>query len=331
MKTTLTLLSLLVAGALVARGAEHHDDHDHDHEPAFDEALDAHPEDCDHDHDHAEEEAAPLAVDPEIAARIGMDLRPAAGGPVTRSALFPAEVVVNRDRAASVAPRYPGPVRALHAELGAVVQAGDPLATLENRETLATYVLAAPISGTITARNAAVGDSPAEGAALFEMADLASAWVEVHIYPQYRQHVKPGQPVTLIASDGHEAEATIDYVHPLISRETRTLQARCILNNPGDDFPPGTFARARIAVEATVAAVRVERDALQTLDGESVVFVAAEDGYAPRPVETGLIGDTHVEIRKGLELGERYLARGAFVLKAALVTGGLDAHAGHGH
>ncbi|MBI9021438.1 MAG: RND transporter, partial [Verrucomicrobia bacterium] len=105
----------------------------------------------------------------------------------------------------------------------------------------------------------------------------------------------------------------------------------CVLNNPGNDFAPGSFVRAQIGVESVQAAVRVEKDAVQTMNGETIVFIQDEHGAEPRDVQIGLSDGTFVEIKTGLEAGEKYVAHGAFALKAELVTSGLDPHAGHGH
>ncbi len=77
--------------------------------------------------------------------------------------------------------------------------------------------------------------------------------------------------------------------------------------------------------------VRIERNAVQKVDGEWLVFVPSETGFESREVKVG-IGEPHfVEIVQGLEAGEEYVAQGSFSLKAEMITSGMDPHAGHGH
>jgi len=272
-----------------------------------------------HDHDAHEEDHSALEI--EI---VG-------GGVVERMASFPAEIQINRDRAAAVSPKYAGTVRELYAEIGDAVKAGEVLATIESRETLANYPVKAPLAGIVVSRGKSVGELAGEETVLFEIVDLSSVWVEVHIFPQYRHAVTKGQAVHLIASDGHEVETVIDYVSPLIDPATRTVKARCILSGGGDDFSPGAFVQAQIAVESVQARVRVEKDAVQTMNGEAIVFIEDEHGIEPRDVQVGISGGAFVEIESGLEPGEKVVVHGAFDLKAELVTSGLDPHAGHGH
>jgi cobalt-zinc-cadmium efflux system membrane fusion protein len=64
-------------------------------------------------------------------------------------------------------------------------------------------------------------------------------------------------------------------------------------------------------------------------DGDQVVFVKTGEGFEPRPVVLERRTRDHAEVVAGLEPGERYVARGAFSLKAEL---GKDAFGdGHGH
>jgi cobalt-zinc-cadmium efflux system membrane fusion protein len=261
----------------------------------------------------------------------GVELKTAAGGPVERQFTFPAEIKVNRNRFAAVSPRYAGVIRELRVAFGDAVKQGDVLAVMENRETLALYPLVSPLDGAVVSVNGSAGESADEAAVLFEIADLSSVWVEIHVFPQYQQAVRKGMSVRLTAPDGSTAETMIDYVSPLVSPETRTALARGVLSGAGLGFAPGTFVSARLTVESVNAEVRVEKEAVQTVGGETVVFVKDADGIEPRDVQTGLSDGTFVEIKSGLKPGEPYVAHGAFEFKAELLTSGINPHAGCGH
>ncbi len=56
--------------------------------------------------------------------------------------------------------------------------------------------------------------------------------------------------------------------------------------------------------------------ALQQVRGEPVVFVQGPKGIEPRPVQIGHRDADAVEIVKGLNAGERYVAKGSFLAKA---------------
>jgi len=48
-------------------------------------------------------------------------------------------------------------------------------------------------------------------------------------------------------------------------------------------------------------------------------------------VKIGSSDAEHVEILSGLKPGQRYVIKGAFDLKAHMLTSNMDPHAGHGH
>lgn len=298
--------------------------------------------DCDHDHEeievHDHEEAnahghAAEGMEPslEMAEKAGVQIREAQGGTIARSVVFPSEIKLNRDRAAAVSPRYPSVIRQVFAEIGDVVRQGDILASLENRETLAVYTITAPLDGVVISKDVAVGEVADESKVLFEIADLSSVWADISIFPQYQHLLRKGMSVEFVAHDGHTAQGSIKYISPIVSHETRTFTARCVLEGADEDFTPGAFVRARINIETAEVPVLVPRAAVQTLENEKVVFVPGDHGFQALTVETGLADGHNVEIKSGLNPGDRYVATGAFVLKAQRVTSGMDPHAGHGH
>ncbi len=281
------------------------------------------------DHDHGEAEGVALSV--EMMEKVGIQIHEAEGGTIAKRVVFPAEIKLNRDHTAAVSPRYASIVRQVFAEIGDVVRKGDVLASLENRETMAVYTVAVPLDGVIISKDLAVGETAGEDEVLFEVADLSSVWADISIFPKYQHFMRKGMPVEFVAHDGHTARGTIRYISPIVSPETRTFTARCVLEAADEDFTPGAFVRAWIEVETVEAAVIVPREAVQTLEGETVVFIPGEHDFQTSVVELGLADEHNVEIKRGLHAGNQYVASGAFSLKAQRVTSGMDPHAGHGH
>ncbi|MBL8765437.1 MAG: efflux transporter periplasmic adaptor subunit, partial [Phycisphaerae bacterium] len=84
----------------------------------------------------------------------------------------------------------------------------------------------------------------------------------------------------------------------------------------------GMAVRGAVVTAAQQAAVAVPRDAVQTVEGRSVVFVrVSEDTYEARPVTLGRTGATQVEILSGLAAGEAYVSENAFLVKAEIGKG----------
>lgn len=323
-----------------------HDDHDHDdHDHVEQASPPAHPAEGSHvghdhsveenpqavhaGHDHADVEGIELSA--AMIEKVGLHIQEAESGTITKSSVFPAEIKLNRDRMAAVSPPYASLVRQVFVEIGDPVKKGDILVSLENRETLAVYTVAAPLDGIIISKDLAVGETAGPDKVLVEVADLSTVWADISIFPKYQHLIRKGMPVQLIAHDGHSARGKVKYISPIVCSETRTFNARCVLAGAGEDFTPGAFVRARVATESAHAEVVVSREAVQVLDGATVIFVPGDHGFQSQDVELGLADDHSVEIKQGLNSGDRYVAVGAFALKAQMVTSGMDPHAGHGH
>lgn len=197
---------------------------------------------------------------------------------------------------------------------------------------LTRYEIRAPVSGTIIHKRISLGEALGEDAGVYVVADLGTVWVDISVYQKDLPLVRAGQRVSIaVGDDGPPIEGVIDYVGPILGEETRTALARVILPNPNGRLRPGTFVTAAVFLDEVAAAVVVPEEAVQVLDGEPVVFMWTGTGFEAGGVTTGRSSGGAVEIVSGLEPGRRYAAAGAFNLKAKLVAGSMDAHAGHGH
>jgi cobalt-zinc-cadmium efflux system membrane fusion protein len=119
------------------------------------------------------------------------------------------------------------------------------------------------------------------------------------------------------SADGPQRGEVV-YVSPRIDESTRTGMARVVLPNPDGRWRPGTFVRADLAVSAEDVRVLVPTSAVQTIENQTVVFVASGGEFVKRSVTLGKRTGTHCEVLSGLEPGEVYAATGTFILKAEL-------------
>ncbi len=231
-------------------------------------------------------------------------------------------------RVAKVAARFPGPVRRLSANVGDQVRAGQPLASIESNLSLTTYTVSTPISGVVLARNAEVGSVAAEGTTLFEVADLSTLWVDLHVFGFDAQHIRAGAPVTLTRiSDGAQADTTLERVLPGTATASQSTVARAAIANADGQWRPGSAITARITVDRQPAALVVPVAALQTFRDGDAVFVRVGDTYEVRPVRLGKRDAQRVEILSGLKAGDQVVVEQSYVVKADIEKSG----ASHDH
>ncbi len=192
------------------------------------------------------------------------------------------------------------------------------------------YEITAPFDGTVIEKHIALGEAVEADSTVFVVADLSTVWVDLSVYQKDLPLVRVGQEVVLSAGYGIEdATGRISYVGPVVGEETRTAIARVVLPNRDGRWRPGLFVTGRIAVDEITVPVAVPRSAVQEVEGRPSVFVETDEGFVPRVVNTGRKDTSKVEISSGLEPGERYVAKGAFILKAQLSKGAFGE--GHSH
>lgn len=254
----------------------------------------------------------------------GIEIAVAGPGELSVVAQLPGEVRLNADRLAHMMPRFAGALKEVRKQVGDKVKKGEILAIIESNESLSSYAVTSLIAGTVIQKHATLGEIIAENSEIFVVANLDTVWVDLSIYPRDLAHIKEGQKVQISAgSGGPEVTGTIAYVGPLVSEQTRTAMARVVLPNADGRWRPGMFVSSKVQVENFSVAVRVPKDALQTVEGLTCVYVASGGGFRAVPMQLGREDDTFVEVISGVHAGESYVAAGAFLLKAEQGKGDL--------
>jgi cobalt-zinc-cadmium efflux system membrane fusion protein len=278
------------------------------------------------DHGDEAEHADTTVIPLKIATDSGIRVARAAAGTIADEHEVQGLLTPVDGRIAQAVARFPGPVRALRANVGDSVRAGQALASIESNLSLTTYSVTAPIAGVITARSAQVGSAVGEGAPLFEIADLSTLWVDLHIFGRDTQHITAGVPVTVTRmTDSVSETTTLERVLPGTATASQSTVARAVLQNRDGLWRPGAAVKARIVVASTPAALVVPLAALQTLEGREVVFVrTGDDTYTAHPVELGSRDATQVEVLSGIALGDAVVVAQSYVVKADIGKGSAE-------
>ena len=199
-------------------------------------------------------------------------------------------------------------------------------------EILTEYEIVAPFDGKVIEKDITLGEVLREDKIAFVVADLSMVWVDLSVYQKDLAYVREGQHVIISVGQGiPDAEGIISYLGPTVADDTRTALARVTLPNKEGQWRPGLFVTARLVKEKTPVPLLIPKSALQNLEGEACVFVHHREGFKTQNVSVGRTNKTHAEILTGLKVGQSYVTKGAFELKAKIVTSTLDSHAGHGH
>ena len=184
-------------------------------------------------------------------------------------------------------------------------------------KSLNRFELRAPFDGIVVEKHISLGEHVREDANVFTLSDLSSVWAQINVPARDLPAVRVGENV-VIRSTAFEQTATgkVAYVGALIGEQTRTAQARVVVENPKTAWRPGLFVNVEVAAGEANVPVAVSSDAVQTMDGKSVVFVRTPTGFAPVPVELGRTDGKRVEVTSGLRAGTAYATTGSFVIKS---------------
>lgn len=264
----------------------------------------------------------------KIADDAGIRVEPAGPGVIADEHEVQGLLTPVEGRAAKVMARFPGPIRELRANVGDRVLAGQPLATIESNLSLTNYTVAAPMSGVVLARSASIGAVTTEGTVLFEIADLSTLWVDLHIFGSDAQHIRPGVPVKVTRmSDGVSIETMLDRVLPGTATASQSTVARATIANQDGLWRPGSAVKARITVERQPAQLVVPLSALQGFRDWEAVFIRIGDTYEVRPVELGKRDGERVQVLSGISKGDLVVTEQSYLIKADIEKSG----ASHDH
>jgi len=177
----------------------------------------------------------------------------------------------------------------------------------------------ASASGFVTQFGARVGSYVSPATDLLSLADTATVWIDIVLYPDQLHWVKEGDEVTvkLQHSDELEVKGRLKFANHLLDDASRTVLARLVVNNAHRQLRPGSFVDVVIAASPRKALALPRSAVMRTGRGEMVMLARGNGHFIPFPVETGIESGDLIEITEGLQEGAQVAVNGQFLLDAA--------------
>jgi len=171
-------------------------------------------------------------------------------------------------------------------------------------------VVRAPVDGVVSARSVQPGQVVGAGSELLRLIRDGRLEWRAELAETDLLRVGEGADVFVRSPEGGEVAGTIRRVSPALDAQRRIGTIYADLPEPGA-LRAGMFAQGRVAL-GQASALLVPQDSVVRRDGRARVFVVGEDGRVQeRGVETGGSFGDRIEIRSGLDGGERVVGRGA--------------------
>ena len=173
----------------------------------------------------------------------------------------------------------------------------------------------APVDGFILARNITPGQHLEKNAEFYRIADLSRVWVVAEIYEKEAPYLHPGGMAQITLRDeGRQLPARITDSLPQSEAGGGTVKLRLEVDNPTYALRPDRLVDVELPVRLPPA-VTVPLDALVDSGAHARVYVERGEGvFEPREVETGWRSDERVEIRRGVQAGERIVVAATFLV-----------------
>lgn len=190
------------------------------------------------------------------------------------------------------------------------------VAALGSPNSAGRTTIRSPMAGTVTAVAVAPGTVVSQGATVAQLADQNRIELIFEAPAAASRSITIGSPIFATMAGGEEVRAVVTAVSPNAATGGAQVRARPVGFVP----PAGTPVSGRVLTGAANTLV-VPSDAVQTVEGRPVVFVADGGGFRATPVVPGRVAAGRTEILRGLSGDERIAGRGAFLLKAELSRG----------
>ncbi|MBS1561630.1 MAG: efflux RND transporter periplasmic adaptor subunit [Bacteroidetes bacterium] len=199
------------------------------------------------------------------------------------------------------------------------------VASLYGGATSSTYIVRAPASGFIVAKNITDNsqfrtDQPE---AMFAISDLSNVWVIANVYESDIAYVREGAhaDVKTLAYDDETFQGVIDKIYNALDPTSRVMKVRVRIKNDQFRLKPEMFASVSIQMKEPRSMTAVPSSAVIFDKNKHYVLTLATDGtLAAREVQTyKAIGD-YTYVTGGISHGDQVITQGQLVLFNALTS-----------
>ncbi|WP_372840719.1 efflux RND transporter periplasmic adaptor subunit [Phaeovulum sp.] len=184
---------------------------------------------------------------------------------------------------------------------------------------LANFTIRAPMSGTVLAVNASVGQNIDASSVLFTIADLGQLIVETDVDEAYATQISAGLPAVLqLAGEARKREGRVSFVSQQVEAATGGLTVKLAFDEPVT-APVGLTVTANIVVEQLAAAITAPRAAIQFGAEGAAVFVVVDGTAMRRAVEVTEWPAERLVVTEGLAQGDILIADTSDIIEGQAV------------
>jgi RND family efflux transporter MFP subunit len=189
----------------------------------------------------------------------------------------------------------------------------------ELRIQLQNTTVVSPVDGFVGKRNADPGAWASQQAPVVSVVEINRLRLVANVVEKDLRMVTVGDPavVEVDAYPGDKFNGRIARIAPVLDPATRTASMEVEVPNADYRLKPGMYARITLTIEDHDNAIIVPKPAVVDYDNKRGVWIATADGKSRFvPVELGIEDGDNIEIKSGLNAGEKIVVAGAASLRA---------------
>lgn len=185
-----------------------------------------------------------------------------------------------------------------------------------------TMAIVSPITGRLTKADARLGAYVLAGTDLFHVADPNRLQVNASVLPTDARRVSVGDTAVIELADGETRTATVHSITPALDAQSKTATL-VLLPQGAAQLTAGQGVRVRVRPggQPSDGRMTLPEEAVQTVEGKTVVFVRGPKGFQATEVVIGERSGGRIEVISGIPAGAVVATKGAFLLKAELGKG----------
>jgi membrane fusion protein, heavy metal efflux system len=189
-----------------------------------------------------------------------------------------------------------------------------------------TLVVPSPITGRVTARNAAPGlfVQPGSAPAPYTVADVNTMWMIANVAEDDSPAFRVGQPeqVRVDAFPDRVFDAKVTMIAAFVDPATRRVMVRSEIKDPQHELRSGMFATFSISVGVAQQSPAVPaHGVVREGDGTMTIWVTTDRRrFTRRTVKVGKQYQGYWQILDGVKAGELVATEGALFLSNAFAT-----------
>lgn len=172
-------------------------------------------------------------------------------------------------------------------------------------------VIRAPFAGTLAERLVEPGEKVSPDTPVVSLVDLRQMLLEAAVPAQEIPSVRIGQTARFkVGGFGdRQFEGTVQRINPITANGSRAITIYIAVQNPDRALKGGMFAQGELVLQSSQPVLSIPRPAIHEESGVPVVYTFEDGKIGRKQVRVGpaVEGSEFVEVREGLEAGERVI------------------------